>query len=739
MAQDQRAVLELIVNGVSAGETIVVLRGSDTLMRTASLVDAGLNHVDGRREVLGGQEMVSLASLAPQVTFSLDEANLQLTLKADPDLLGLRTRDLKGGAPAGLEFRNDTSGFINYSVNYRGGHQADLFTESAVSARGLLLYNSASVSNSATTRGLTSVTLDQRQQMRRWTFGDSLGYSGPLGGDAWLAGLTVSREFAIDPYFVRHPTLSLSTPIAVPSVMEVQVNGQVVSQEPVAPGRLDVQNLPLTLGRNNARIVVRDAFGGTQELSSTYYLTTSALAPGVHDYQYSIGFRREGVGTDSWDYRAPVALVRHRVGVTDTLTIGGRAELEPGLVNAGSHVNLRLPFGEVEAAASASRTAARWGAASLTSFSYLGRRIGGGGSFMLASPRYTTLTPQAGDAPATQANAFASTAVGPASITLQHTLSRIHEGISRARTSLLSTVRMNRQMEFSASVTYARDEKGRGREAYAGVTVLFGRASASVSHTRDGSGKRVAVDAQQPVPAGVGYGFEMRAESSDSDVLTGAARYQGAHGRYEVRQQNFGEGTQTTVSAMGALVGIGGGLYATRPVHDSFALIRVPGVEGVRGFASNQEIGKTSRNGELLVPDLQPYYGNTLDIADGDVPLQYSVPAVRRTLAPPYRGGAVALFEVEKIQRFVGRIQMDDSGQGLTPAYGDLTVRVGDQTFNSPVGGDGSFYFENLPPGKHPAVLQNGQDQCTFTLDVPASTAPMVKLGTIRCTPGDRE
>jgi outer membrane usher protein len=68
-------------------------------------------------------------------------------------------------------------------------------------------------------------------------------------------------------------------------------------------------------------------------------------------------------------------------------------------------------------------------------------------------------------------------------------------------------------------------------------------------------------------------------------------------------------------------------------------------------FASHQEIGKTGRRGDLLVPDLQPYYGNVLNIADGDIPLQYAVPDVGVTLAPPYRGGAVAVFDVQRVQR----------------------------------------------------------------------------------------
>ena len=116
----------------------------------------------------------------------------------------------------------------------------------------------------------------------------------------------------------------------------------------------------------------------------------------------------------------------------------------------------------------------------------------------------------------------------------------------------------------------------------------------------------MTVDAQQPLPVGVGYGYQLRAEDGPHASVNGVARYQGAHGRYELRQDTIGAESTTTVSAMGAIVGIGGGVFATRPVEQSFALVRVPGVEGVRAFASHQEIGKTGRRGDLLVRISKP-------------------------------------------------------------------------------------------------------------------------------------
>ena len=736
VAQDQRAVLELIVNRVQSGESVVVLRGTDALIGVEALQQAGLRGFTGQRVTVGGTEFVSLRSLAPGVTFAVDEIELRLTLTASPELLGQTVRDLWSGAPADLVYRKDTSSFLNYSANWHSNRQFDLFAESATSVRGLSIYNTVSANRQTVTRGLTNVTYDQRRQLRRWTVGDSLAYSGPLGGDSWIGGLSVSKEFAIDPYFVRYPTLSLSTPIAVPSVMEVYVNGQIVSQERVAPGRLDLKNLPLTMGRNDARIVVRDAFGQSQELSSTYYLTTTALAQGVHDYQYNVGFRRLGVGEKNWDYRTPVMLARHRVGVTDSFTAGGRVELHPGrLFSGGPTVNIRLPFGEVETAGSVSRHREEWGSAALASFIYTGHPVSAGGSMTVASPHYSTLTPNpVNEDPRRQGSVFASVAVsGAVSVTAQHTQTKLYQGISRDRSGLLTSVHLSRNVELMASVARVNDERGVRREAYAGVTVLFGHSSISASHVRDSRGNRLALDAQQPLPVGVGYGYQLHAEGGPNATVGGVAQYKGRHGRYELRQETIAAESTTTLSAMGAIVGIGGGVFATRPVEDSFALVRVPGVEGVRAFASHQEIGKTGRRGDLLIPDLQAYYGNILNIADGDIPIQYAVPDVGMTLAPPYRGGAVALFDVQRVQRVLGKIVI--AGQEKPHVYGELTATgANGRTYGSPVGSDGAFYFENLPTGTYSAVVENRGTRCSLTLEVPSSDEIVVKLGTVRCT-----
>jgi outer membrane usher protein len=736
-AQDERAFLELSINGVAKGDTLVVLREGDALVGVEVLTAGGLTGLQGRRERVGDDEFVSLASLAPDVTFVVSERDLRLALTADPRLLGATVHDLQAGAPARLVHRSAPSGFLNYALTASNARDYDVFTESAISAAGGLLSNTASITRRGAVRGLTSLTFDDRTRLRRWVAGDTFVGGTALGGDAQLSGISVGREFSLAPYFVRYPTLSMTTPIATPSVVEVHVNGRLVRQEQVQPGRLDLRHLPLTSGQNDTRVVVRDPFGGTREMSTSYYLTTSVLAPGIHEYQYAFGWRRQAFGTTSWDYTAPALFARHRVGLTDWLSAGMRMEAERGFVNSGTVVNLRVPFGEIEAAGSVSRGDRQTGLAMQASYSYAGRAGSLGGSLREATPAYRVIGSSVSEVrPLRELNVFASVPLARgASMSIQHGEAFGRPESRQQRTALVGSMRVHRTADLTASATRFMGSNRAGTEVSVGMTLsLGGRAVASATAVRGPDGTRAAVDMQQPLPVGTGFGYQLHGETGVRDATSGVLQYQGSYGRYEVRREMTGGTAHTNVSVAGALVGIGGGLYATRPVRNSFALVRVPGVDGVRTYSSHQEIGRTNRRGNLLIPDLLPYYGNELNIADTDIPIEYTVPEVHVTLAPPYRGGAVVLFPVRRIQRVTGIVVLLTAEGEEPPSFGEITIVAAGERLTSPLGNDGEFYFENLPEGRHEASVTHEDRTCAFMLDVPRSTEPGITLGTSRCT-----
>jgi hypothetical protein len=114
--EGQPAFFVASVNQVEIGDVLVILRGDDVLMKASDLEKSGMRAEGGKREKSGEDWMVSLRSLAPKVTFAVDERSLTLTLTADSSLFGVSTVDLRAKRPEGIIYDNATSLFANYRV-----------------------------------------------------------------------------------------------------------------------------------------------------------------------------------------------------------------------------------------------------------------------------------------------------------------------------------------------------------------------------------------------------------------------------------------------------------------------------------------------------------------------------------------------------------------------------------------------------------------------------------------------
>jgi outer membrane usher protein len=111
-------------------------------------------------------------------------------------------------------------------------------------------------------------------------------------------------------------------------------------------------------------------------------------------------------------------------------------------------------------------------------------------------------------------------------------------------------------------------------------------------------------------------------------------------------------------------------------VRNGFALVEVPGLANIPAEWSNQVIGKTNRDGNVLIPNLLPYYGNQISIADNSVPINYSIDVDQKIISVPFRGGDFVSFPVHKVQQVTGGHTVEVGGKVVVPALGDLSVDV---------------------------------------------------------------
>jgi outer membrane usher protein len=738
----QRAILDLVLNEAPAGETTVMMQKGDIAIPVSDLSQAGLHDFAGTRLLLFGKEHVLLSSLPTGLTYQLDEANLTLRITADPKFLPTTSLNFRQARPEDTVYRSDTSAFMNYSVNSYDFQRPEAFGEFGLNYGGHLFSSNLSWrKNEGFVRGLTSFKFNDPDNLRQGHLGDMFATSANLlGGAVFLGGIGLTREFNLNPYFFRFPVPNLSGAVLTPSQYEVYVNDRLLRRGELQPGRFDLANLPAAIGNGTIRVVTRDAYGRTTELSSPYYLSTRILARGQHEYAYHAGLVRPDIVTRSFHYEDPAFIARHRIGVLDSLTLGMRVEGSLTGLSGGPTATTKLPFqlGEIELSLAASTEKGASGHAASIAYFYWGKHFTLGSTLMTMSPEYSNLSLSApNDRKTWEAFGFLGIPIGSiASVTLQYALGSTRDHGDVSNYGINGNVWLTDRVSlFTSAQQSSSRQSGTDTSMFVGLNMILGQMTNATTFAERREGKTDGgLRIQKAVPAyGTGFGYLANASSNEQRHGDALLQYQGTYGRYEA-QHIFAEGQDTTrLTAAGAIVAAGGTIAATRPITDSFAIIQVPGIEGVRGYLFNQEVGRTNRRGDLVVPNMLSYYGNKLSIEDKDIPLGHRIDATQQTVAPPLRGGVVASFPVYRIQAVSGMARILVDGQSMVPQYGALTVETGGTRHESPLGKNGEFYFENIPAGVHSGTIEHEGHRCTVEFEVPKSDESFLKIGTITC------
>ena len=734
---DQAAILDLRVNKIRKKEIPVVLRGDDILAVVKDVEETGLVFVGGQHENIGGETYVSLKSLADALTFEMNERDLSLELTVKPAAFGLNVIDPSRDRPANIEYRQDPSGFLNYSVAVQNFRKVGTFSEAGFSIKGNLLYSGIQHSQqNGIVRGLSSFTIDNQKNLNRATLGDNFASSDILGGALTLGGLSFTRDFSLDPYFIRNPGLNYTGAVSTPSTADIYVNGRFQRRVTLPPGQFELRNIPLPTGDANTRVVIRDAFGREQEITSPYYFTAGLLREGLHEYSYNLGAPRNEIDTASFNYGPLVFLGYHRYGFSDGLTTGIRFEATRALVSGGPTISFLLPIGEMEVTTALSRDQGLLGGAAFLGYQYHGPNLTFGSSLKFSTAHYAnTSLPASKSRPWLAMNLRSALPLFTGtSLSLGYQMERSRDSGSTHRISLATTRSLFDGLYLFLQAGYANQDKVGSGDLAAGLSYSFGGVNGMLLYERSTDGDSGTVSVNKGLPTGTGYGYRLESSIGHEEFRSNnLVQFQGPWGRYEAEYRRGLGQDLTNFNMAGGFALIGGSILPTRPVQRSFALLQLPDMPNVRGYLNNLEVGRTDSNGQLLIPNLLPYYANKLSISDKDIPLNYYPAVVQKNIAAPFRGGGIATFPLRKIQRAEGAAILEMAGKSITPSFGEIKITADDKLFDSPIGRNGEFYLENIPSGVHSAVIEHEGKTCQFTLTIPNSDDSVIELGRLGC------
>ena len=593
----------------------------------------------------------------------------------------------------------------------------------------------------------TSWQLDLPDRMLSLTVGDTITGSVSWSRATRIGGIRLSRNFSLQPYRITAPLASFAGEAALPSTVDLLINGLKQSSQQVQPGQFQIDSAPTLSGMGQAQLVITDLNGQRRVVSFSLYGSPQLLQAGLADWSLEAGMVRRKFGQESFSYADdPMLSASGRYGLSDSTTLEAHAESTQGLqlAGAGGVWLLGRRAGVFSASAAASRYhglagnqlggSYQWNSSLFNLFLGSTRRDA---DFRDVASLEGALPPRRTD------QAF----VGMNSPLGQWGVSYVAQRYTENDPSRFASLSWSRQLprHGSLNLNVSRDlEREDGYNAFLSWSMPLDRyitTSASARHSRNT--QSITAEVSRSVPSDLG-GWGWRAESTLGDNTSGRAQVTrlGRFGQWTAGVDHWrgGDGadsiTTTYATANGGLLLMGGHFHAMRRVDDAFALVSTNGVPGVPIKLENRLVGFTDKHGQLLINRLNAWQRNQLSIDPLQLPADMLIERTGMEAVPESRSGMLAEFSMRRILSLQLTLR-DTQGQWL-PAGSAVWIpkSAQDQQEAGPpytvVGHDGLVYLQD-PPAHGRLRVQTANGTCYATLPDLPKPEGLVDLGELTC------
>jgi len=731
----QQYMLELVVNQQARGDIVTVeQRDGHFWLRSGDLQRAGLP-----LDKLGQQPQIDVSAL-PQVKVEYDDARQRLLLTVPP---GWLPGQVIGEAQNGPRYPGRTSdgALINYDLyasrTDNSGTRLSAWNELRLfgaagqfSSNGVWqqqLEGSNSYQDDGYIRYDSWWSNENENAAISWQVGDLVTDSLAWSNSVRLGGVRIGRDFGVRPDLLPYPLPAFSGQAAVPSTVDLFINGYRSSQANVQPGPWSLTNVPFVNGAGDAVITTTDAVGRRITTTLPFYVSSSLLKSGLSDYAFSAGAIRQNYGIKNFDYGAAAASGSYRYGMTDWLTLESHAEGSDSLAMGGVGGLLRVgSWGVVNGAVAQSQLDGQTGTQYSGGYQYNNRGFNLGTQQTQRSRDFGNLALVGSRAGTDAGSSYAlsrRSAQYSASVSLNRfgSVGAAYIDITGGRgdRTRLWNLSWSKNLWGNSSlyVSASRDQQEKSWTGAISLVIPFGeQGSAAISTERDQLGRdnqRLYVSRAMPSDGGIAWDASWANQSGDSgDYRQGSLRYR--NNQIDTSAGFYGDDDNTTQWAdlSGALVLMDNSLFIANEINDAFVLVKT-NYPDVTVRYENQSMGRTNQQGYLLVPSISSYYPAKYDIDTLDLPADMTTPRVEQRFAVKRQSGYLLNFPVEKL-RSASVILHDAQGQPLPVS--SLVQRPNHAT--EYVGWDGIVWMEDLTASNPIQVVTPDGRHCDTELQI---------------------
>lgn len=577
----------------------------------------------------------------------------------------------------------------------------------------------------------------------RATAGDIATIGSTLIGTEDLVGLSLSHRSG---RFGRNRPLSSITAetfdLDRSATVEIYVNGQLRRRLRLAPGRFNLSDFGLVTGANEVRIVTIDDSGRRDEITLTTFSDANLLTPGDFRWEIAGGFLTEddlvGFSFDLED-EDPIGSFALEYGLTDQISLGSSGIFREDGQAVSLTLDAATPLGLIGLDVAGSIADGETGGAANLVFSpYLPNLIALPGrsfsfsAFAATNDFSSVALPDADNEELSFAARFTEPFLildTPVRTALFGSYQRFNNVDDDEQFQVGGSVGFVFGPEIGLSLTslYERDADGENEfNILLSLRKRFGDTVAtSASYTTEENRTLVGATYQNQL-GGVGTvrASALVESSDDTDpAISGTVSYTG--NRVALAGSHFQEiadtddsggiGSTTTLTASTALVFADGHIGISRPVSDSFAIVRQHpslGFTEVVLQPGRDRLGDgmvSDDFGPLVANDVGSYTQTSLRVKVEDLPLGYDLGKGVFDLAGPLHAGYVLQIGSDRSASATGTL-LNRDGNPLSYAAGRVTSPddAGFEEQKIFTNKAGRFVVQGLVPGKTYAIRLPG-------------------------------
>jgi outer membrane usher protein len=568
------------------------------------------------------------------------------------------------------------------------------------------------------------------ERLLTYEAGDLVSGALPWTSSVRMGGVQWSRDFAVRPDLVTYPLPQFAGEAAVPSSVDLFINGYKSSSADLQPGPYTLTNIPFINGAGEAVVVTTDALGRQVSTTVPFYVTSTLLQKGLSDFSVAAGTLRQDYGLRDFSYGPGATSGSMRYGLSDNFTVESHAEASDSLALGGVGGNVRLGnFGVLNTAISQSRFEGDSGQQLSLGYQYSSQRYSFSWQRLQRRDRYADLTLV--DSAYTTLSKRSEQATLSLNLDDWGSLGAGYFDVRAAddsRTRLLNLTWSKPLWRNTSFYLSANREIGDSNWAVqAQLVIPFDlRGSLAISSERSNTGQtQQRVNYSRAVPTEGGVGFNLGYAQGDGPAYRQADvtwRLQSV----QLQAGVYGNSDAETrwADASGALVWMDRQVFAANRIDDAFVVVSTDGYADIPVRYENQQVGQTDRNGHLLVPWSSAYYRGKYEIDPLNLPANVRSPNVEQRIAVRRGSGYLLEFPLSRVIA-ASIVLVDAQQQNLPLGSGVVHLQSGTQTV---VGWDGLVYLENLQSQNNLQVsLADGKTcQVQFAVDPKQDQIPLI-------------